>query len=55
MLKPVREAGFEGDSHKQPQTCVQFVDVDANIPDTLTRNQPLPFGSKSLRPPRKKP
>jgi hypothetical protein len=51
---PTREAGFEGDSHKQPQTCVQFVDVDANIPATLKRDEPLPFGSKELRPPRGK-
>jgi hypothetical protein len=43
---------FEGDSHKQPQSCVRFVDVDANIPDTLTRRQPLPFGSPELRRPR---
>ena len=43
----------EGDSHKQPQTCVRFVDVDVNIPDTLTRPEPLPFGSLQLRPPRR--
>jgi len=42
----------EGDSHKQPQSFVKFVDVDANIPDTLTRAAPLPFGSPLLRPPR---
>jgi hypothetical protein len=33
---------------------VQFVDVDANIPATLKRDEPLPFGSKELRPPRGK-
>lgn len=43
----------EGDSHKQPQTCVRFVDVDVNIPQTLTRPGPLPFGSPQLRPPRR--
>jgi hypothetical protein len=45
---------LEGESHKQPQSCVQFVDVDANIPETLVRPQPLPFGSPELRPPRGK-
>jgi hypothetical protein len=43
----------EGDSHKQPQTCVRFVDVDVNIPETLTRPEPLPFGSPHLRAPRR--
>ena len=43
---------LEGDSHKQAQSCVRFVDVDVNIADTLTRPQPLPFGSVELRPPR---
>lgn len=42
----------EGDSHKRPQAFVKFVDVDTNIPDTLTRPGPLPFGSPLLRPPR---
>ena len=41
-----------GTHHSTPQRCVPFVDVDANIPDTLTRRQPLPFGSPHLRPPR---
>jgi predicted DNA-binding transcriptional regulator YafY len=45
----------EGESHKQAQSCVRFVDVDVNVPETLTRPQPLPFGSADLRPPRKKP
>jgi hypothetical protein len=31
---------------------VQFVDVDANIPATLERPEPLPFGSPELRKPR---
>jgi hypothetical protein len=43
----------EGDSHKHPQTCVRFVDVDVNIAETLTRPEPLPFGSPQLRPPRR--
>jgi predicted DNA-binding transcriptional regulator YafY len=43
----------EGSSHKQPQSFVKFVDVDVNIPDTLTRVEPLSFGSPLLRPPRK--
>jgi hypothetical protein len=42
----------EGSSHKQAQSCVRFVDVDVNIPETLTRPAPLPFGSPALRPPR---
>jgi hypothetical protein len=43
----------EGESHKQPQACVRFVDVDANIPETLMRPAPLSFGSRALRPPRR--
>jgi hypothetical protein len=46
-------AWLEGTSHTQAQTCVHFVDVDANIPDTLTRKAPLPFGSPKLQPPRR--
>jgi len=42
-----------GTSHKKPQAVVQFVDVDANIPETLTRDAPLPFGSPELQPPRR--
>jgi hypothetical protein len=42
----------EGSSHKQAQSCVRFVDVDVNIPETLTRPAPLPFGSPELRAPR---
>jgi hypothetical protein len=45
----------EGGSHTQPQSHIQFVDVDANIADTLTRPQPLPFGSPQLRAPRATP
>jgi general stress protein 26 len=41
-----------GTRHSRPQTCIQRVDVDVNIPETLTRPQPLPFGSPGLRPPR---
>jgi hypothetical protein len=41
-----------GTRHNKPQSCVQFVDIDINIPETLTRGQPLPFGSPMLRPPR---
>jgi hypothetical protein len=44
----------EGTSQKHPQAFVKFVDVDINIPGTLTRDEPLAFGSKELRPPRGK-
>jgi len=47
-------AWLEGASHMQAQTCVHFVDVDVNIPETLARRQPLPFGSDKLQPPRRK-
>jgi hypothetical protein len=40
--------------HRQPQSHIQFVDVDVNIPATLTRPEPLPFGSPALRPPRRR-
>src|SRR4051794_4936455 len=46
-------AWLEGTSHTQAQNCVHFVDVDANIPATLTHKRPLAFGSKKLRPPRR--
>jgi hypothetical protein len=39
----------EGKSHKQRQNCVDWIDVDVNMPDTLTREAPLPFGSPLLR------
>jgi general stress protein 26 len=41
-----------GARHSQAQSCIRFVDVDVNIPNTLTRPRPLPFGSPELRPPR---
>jgi hypothetical protein len=40
--------------HRQPQSHIQFVDVDVNIPTTLTRLEPLPFGSPALQPPRRR-
>jgi len=42
-----------GTRHSRAQTCIQYVDVDVNIPETLTRAQPLAFGSPELRPPRR--
>ena len=42
-----------GTRHTKTQTCIQFVDVDVNVPDTLNRRQPLAFGSPDLRPPRR--
>ena len=49
----VCEGSWRGGSrHRQAQTCIQFVDVDVNVPETLTRPQPLAFGSPALRPPR---
>ena len=47
-------AWLEGTSHTQAQSCVYFVDVDVNVPETLTRERPLLFGSDELRPPRPK-
>jgi hypothetical protein len=44
---------YEGSSHRQAQSCVQRVDVDANIPDTLTEDEPLSPHSPKLRPPRR--
>jgi hypothetical protein len=46
-------AWLEGASHTQAQNCVHFVDVDVNVPETLTRDLPLAFGAKALRPPRR--
>ena len=43
----------EGTSHKQTQSCVRHIDVDANVADTLKQEKPLPFGSPLLRPPRR--
>ena len=45
----------EGTGHARPQSHIRFVDVDVNIPATLTRPRPLPFGSAELQPPRGKP
>jgi hypothetical protein len=42
----------EGNSHQRPQSHIHFVDADVNIPETLTREKPLPVGSPLLRPPR---
>ena len=44
---------YSGTRHSRTQTCIQFVDVDVNVPDTLAHPQPLPFGSPALRPPRR--
>ena len=46
-------AWLEGTSHTQAQSCVYFVDVDVNVPETLRRDLPLAFGAKALRPPRR--
>jgi hypothetical protein len=51
-IKSHKGIWLEGDSHRQPQTCVQSVDVDVNIPETLTRPAPLPFGAPELQQPR---
>jgi hypothetical protein len=51
-LKSRSGAWLEGTSHTQAQTCVHFVDVDVNVPDTLMRDLPLAYGAKALRPPR---
>jgi general stress protein 26 len=42
-----------GKGHSKTQPCIQHVDVDVNVPETLTHPQPLPFGSPALRPPRR--
>jgi len=44
---------LEGTSHTQAQSCVYFVDVDVNVPESLMRDIPLAFGAKALRPPRR--
>jgi hypothetical protein len=44
----------EGDRHTRAQSLIRFVDVDVNIPETLRRSSPLPFGSPVLRPPRER-
>jgi hypothetical protein len=43
---------IEGDRHTRTQSLIRFVDVDVNIPETLVRSAPLPFGSPQLLPPR---
>ena len=42
-----------GTRHSKPQACIRFVDVDVNVPETLTRRQPLAVGAPALRPPRR--
>jgi len=44
---------LEGTNHTQAQTCVRFVDVDVNVPDTLGADGPRPFGADAPRPPRR--
>ncbi len=42
-----------GTGHNKTQPCIQYVDVDVNVPETLTHPQPLPFGSPKLQAPRR--
>ncbi len=42
-----------GTSHTRTQPFIRKVDVDVNIPDTLTEPEPLPFDSPKLRGPRR--
>jgi len=52
----LRSGPWHGDArHSAPQPCIRYVDVDVNIPETLTRERPLAFGSPELRPPRRSP
>src|SRR5215510_7256509 len=51
-LRSRQGAWLEGTSHTQAQNCVHFIDVDVNVPESLTRDLPLAFGAKALRPPR---
>ena len=40
-LTGVRESGhrwYEPENHSRPQTCIARVELDANIPETLTRS-----------------
>ena len=48
MDVPVRVFGSR--VYANPPSGVPFVDVDANIPETLKRLAPLPFGSRVLLP-----
>ena len=43
---------YGGTRHSRAQSCIKFVDVDANVPATLKQRNPLAFGSPKLRPPR---
>ena len=52
-LRSRQGAWLEGTSHTQAQNCVHFVDVDINVPESLTRDLPLAFGAKALKPPRR--
>ncbi|MET0925563.1 MAG: pyridoxamine 5'-phosphate oxidase family protein [Xanthobacteraceae bacterium] len=52
----LRSGPWHGEArHSAPQPCIRYVDVDVNIPETLTRERPLAFGSPELRPPRRSP
>ena len=52
----LRSGPWHGETrHSAPQPCIRYVDVDVNIPETLTRERPLAFGSPELRPPRRSP
>jgi general stress protein 26 len=42
-----------GKGHSKTQPCIQYVDVDVNVPETLTHGEPLAFGSRGLRRPRR--
>jgi general stress protein 26 len=42
-----------GKGHSKTQPCIQYVDVDVNVPETLAHGEPLAFGSRRLRPPRR--
>jgi hypothetical protein len=52
----LRSGPWHGEArHSATQPCIRHVDVDVNIPETLTRDRPLAFGSPELRPPRRSP
>jgi general stress protein 26 len=42
-----------GEGHSKTQPCIQRVDVDVNVPETLTHPEPLSFRSRALRAPRR--
>jgi general stress protein 26 len=52
-IQPRGGRWHSGGGHSKTQPCIQLVDVDVNVPDTLTHAEPLPFGSRALRPPRR--